>query len=164
MLTYRIFLHTNAGEEPWSAQPHLQPVRAVPECVTDPTSKWYEFYDAEAADACLAVAATAKTMTRARHRVEKIDGVKAALGRASVKSEFDDGKVISSWWGYGSLVHLVFPYGRGTPEGFYARSRGPSLSSLFNVSMLHIGHMTKVSVEQMCSGHLFRLANLAHTG
>lgn len=106
-----------------------------------------------------------KTLTKARTKAEKIDGVKDALLRRAIKSEFDfdDGKAITAWWQYGTLVHLVFPNGRGEPDGYYARSYGPKTSPVL-VSDLRVQDMTHLTLEQMTGGAVFQLAELAALG
>jgi len=107
--------------------------------------------------------ASVKTLTKARTKAEKIDGVKDALLRRAIKSEFDSGETIAAWWQYGALVHLVFPNGRGTPGGYYARSYGPKTNPVL-VSSLRVQDMTRLTLEQMTGGAVFQLAELAELG
>jgi hypothetical protein len=107
--------------------------------------------------------ASAKTLTKARTKAEKIDGVKDALLRRAVKSEFDDGVTIDAWWQYGACVHLVFPNGRGIPDGYYAKSYGPKTNPVL-VCSLRVQDMAHLTLEQMAGGTVFQLAELAELG
>lgn len=163
MKTYRIFLHIDDVDDVddlkfsrWT-HPYFRPIA---QCVSV-DARWYEFYDPREADACLAALASGRTITKARHRAELIDGVKDALLRKAEK-DVPDG-MIDVWWPFGSLVHLVFPDGKGRPVGYYGRAHGPKgMPALLH--HLVIQEMTRLTLDQMCAGDLFQLASLAEIG
>lgn len=164
---FRVFLHTHSNNKPAEIPGFIRPGERgmVP-------IRWYEFYSAREADACLAEVAASRTVTKARHRTERLDGVREAFLRSRTLSEYEDGPIIEHAWWFGSVIHVVFPYTKGKPVGFYCASKSVGHGSLSGrmypfpqrIDLLCYDDMTLVSCETIRSGTVFQFAELTRIG